>query len=473
MKKRSAQFAFVTILGISFWFFLAFPFGNHNESYRWIAPLNDLGLTDWLTQGVVASTFRPLGQVTAWLSYRVSGGSMYPIQFLNYAVAVAAWLLAFASIREKRVFGLASLLAGGVFFSGYIYLFHIHGVFYSPILLLTAAMLWLSGKSVITVRYLAGITFLAIAFSLYHPFALPICLAFLVGLALDKRPDLTKVSYLIAAAALLAALASMRSLEQGLTPPWSTENVLGFLTSFRMVEVHPLVSVLGLLFAVGTAASLDLSRRAQAIWLLLFGSLAVVFFVIGVPVILVWILSCLLKMLVRKHWPVAALLLATSLLPVLTSVGTPTYTVFSIMVCSFAMAWGWSSLDDALGFVDRRFTIPLYVALLLLLVGLRSGLNVPIISKLSQPILAEKEKTFQLETIIEWMMTSSYAGEDLSLGQEKLIPREAGKKAIDRTHVPPTTPFYLRKYLVWRRGEVSEARVGKGEVRLVLNCSEP
>ena len=226
MKNRSAQFAFVTILGISFWFFLAFPFGNHNESYRWIAPLNDLGLTDWLTQGVVASTYRPLGQVTAWLSYRISGGSMYPIQFLNYAVAVAAWLLAFASIREKKVFGLVSLLAGGVFFSGYIYLFHIHGVFYSPILLLTAAMLWLSGKNVITVRYLAGITFLAIAFSLYHPFALPICLAFLVGLALDKRPDLSKVSYLIAGAALLAALASMRSLEQGLTPPWSTENLL-------------------------------------------------------------------------------------------------------------------------------------------------------------------------------------------------------------------------------------------------------
>jgi len=162
----------------------------------------------------------------------------------------------------------------------------------------------------------------------------------------------------------------------------------------------------------------------------------------------------------------AALLLATALLPVLASVGTPTYTVFSIMVCSFAMAWGWSSLDDALGFVDRRFTIPLYVALLLLLVGLRSGLNVPIISKLSQPILAEKEKTFQLETIIEWMMTSSYAGEDLSIGQESPIPREAGKKAIDRTHRPPTHRFYLRKYLVWRRGEVSEAPASEG--RLVV-----
>ena len=36
---------------------------------------------------------------------------MYPIQFLNYAVAVAAWLLAFASIREKE--GIRSGLAPG------------------------------------------------------------------------------------------------------------------------------------------------------------------------------------------------------------------------------------------------------------------------------------------------------------------------------------------------------------------------
>ena len=61
MKQRSAQFAFVTILGISFWFFLAFPFGNHNESYRWIAPLNDLGLTDWLTQGTGGLDVSPPG----------------------------------------------------------------------------------------------------------------------------------------------------------------------------------------------------------------------------------------------------------------------------------------------------------------------------------------------------------------------------------------------------------------------------
>jgi hypothetical protein len=451
VTPATAPFGLLAILGVSFWFFLAFPFANHNESYRWIVLLNTLGLSDWVGKGVVATTFRPLGQATAWLSYWLSDGSIYLIQLLNYAVSAAAWLLTFSSIREKRAFGLIALCVGGVFFSGYIYLFHIHGVFYGPVLLLTAALLRLSGKSVATGISIFWVTGLSIVFSLYHPFSLLVCLAFLVGLALDARPTLKRIHYLLAGSAVLICLGSIRVLESSATPPWAVENFLGFLTSYRMVEVHPVVSVASFVFAVLTVVSVSLPWRTRAVWLGSCVALVVTFRSLGVPVILVWVLVCFAKMIHLKDWPVAFIVLGTSLLPATTSVGTPTYTVFVFMVCSFALASDWSVLESWLELVSGRTAFLLCFVPILLLVALRLGADVPIISKLSKPILAEKEKTFQLEAIIEWMMASPYAADELTLGQTHGTPLEAGDEAIDRTHRPPTSYFYLKKYISWRR----------------------
>ena len=47
-------------------------------------------------------------------------------------------------LREVRLFSLFALVAGGVFFAGYIWAFHLHGIFYGPLLLYVAALLRLA-----------------------------------------------------------------------------------------------------------------------------------------------------------------------------------------------------------------------------------------------------------------------------------------------------------------------------------------
>src|SRR3989442_4105965 len=95
-------FGLVSILGFSFWFLLGFPFDNHNESYVWIVNLNRMSLLDTLSQKLeMVQNFRPFGNATAWLGFRLSGGSLIPQQIFNYLIALLAWLILFTAIEEK------------------------------------------------------------------------------------------------------------------------------------------------------------------------------------------------------------------------------------------------------------------------------------------------------------------------------------------------------------------------------------
>lgn len=53
----------MALMGLSFWFLVAFPFGHHNESYVWQVYLDKCGFLDFIT--VKAPPFpaglRPLG----------------------------------------------------------------------------------------------------------------------------------------------------------------------------------------------------------------------------------------------------------------------------------------------------------------------------------------------------------------------------------------------------------------------------
>ncbi len=48
-------------------------------------------------------TYRPLGQATAWLGYRLSGGTIYPIELFNYLLAAVSWFILFLAIKEKNI----------------------------------------------------------------------------------------------------------------------------------------------------------------------------------------------------------------------------------------------------------------------------------------------------------------------------------------------------------------------------------
>ena len=74
-ETSRAAFAGLAALGIGCWFIIGFPFGNHNESYYWVAQFQYGSLWDVLWSKRLAATPRPLGQSFAFLGWQLAGGS--------------------------------------------------------------------------------------------------------------------------------------------------------------------------------------------------------------------------------------------------------------------------------------------------------------------------------------------------------------------------------------------------------------
>lgn len=447
-----------SVLGLSFWFFLGFPFANRLESYVWIVQLNRLGLLDALTQTLEpVANFRPLSTATAWLGYRLSGGSIYPQQVLNYSIAVLAWLVVFLAIKEKKLFSCIALIVGGFFFPGYIYLFHLHGVFFSPLLLLVAFLVAIAMyEDTKNNTMLVTASILAILVSFYHPFALLTYIAFVPGLFLDNISRggfqaITRKRLAIAGSFCILALGLIRVLVPNQNLLLRNEVMLGLLTSYKMVELDSLVSIVAFLLSIITVSGLNTSLRVRATLSVIIALLSFVFHLAAQPVMVVWIFTCLLKMVLMHKWPIAFLIVSTSMFPAITATGSPTYTVFVLMICAAAVPLGWSALEKRLFFVDNRFTLILSIIVISIVCLLRYGVRIPIISELANPIPAEREKTFQLENVIRWKMESSYYREyELVLCQPAKNPAaspNAIASAMERKHRAPTYQECLDAYI--------------------------
>src|SRR4051794_2685459 len=59
IRPAGNAFFAITIMGFSFWFFLAVPFASHRETYSWLAGALTQSFTDQFRFGL-ASTYRPL-----------------------------------------------------------------------------------------------------------------------------------------------------------------------------------------------------------------------------------------------------------------------------------------------------------------------------------------------------------------------------------------------------------------------------
>src|SRR5207245_1731221 len=82
------EFAWLSVAGVGFWFFVGFPFGNHNESYYWLARFQDHDAWDIVSTSTLAATFRPLGQGLASVGWQLSGGESWPVQHFIVAVGL-------------------------------------------------------------------------------------------------------------------------------------------------------------------------------------------------------------------------------------------------------------------------------------------------------------------------------------------------------------------------------------------------
>lgn len=454
--SRKILYGSLTVIGFSFWFILAFPFPHHNESYIWLAQLPKMSFMDALFgQMQPVSSFRPLGQGTAWMYERLFGFSLYPSQIVNYVLAVVGWLIIFKTIKEKRVFSLSALLVGGFFFSGYIYLFHFHGLCYCLLPILVALLYgthygkWSRGRPI-------WLFLLATAVFFFHPFALVLYIAAATGVMIERRKEITgtrriELIALIIAAAVINIIVVIKT--------GTASHMNGFypIVSYKMTEINHILSAIAISLGLATIAGMNMTKGGKAIFAVGAIILAAAFYKLGIPLILVWGLTCLIKTFMARTWSIAFLLMTAFLLPAAAGSGSPTHTLIFLMLCTAILPMGWSSLENRLSNINSRYPAALLLLMGIMIVVLRFGVNVPIVSKLANPLLAEKEKSTQLEQIASWILSTKYRNYRVEFAETAGNPSKSDN-AIDRRYRPPAREEHFAAYLDYKRGPADKAR---------------
>ncbi|MBN1696502.1 MAG: hypothetical protein JW881_03210 [Spirochaetales bacterium] len=446
------HYGLIAILGITFCFFIAFPFENHNESYFWVVILGKTNFIQAITENIFYQpNFRPLNNLIVYLCYKITGGGIYLHQLYNFLLAIIAWFFIAMVVKEKKIFALSSLLITGVFFTGYIYLFHLHGINYSPVLLLIACLYYLfenpKRSHVRTIVY--AFIFTCIAY-MAHPSSLLVFIGFLVGFGIENYKSFTFKEYILSIVFLIIAALLIILIRVSTSVSSLSLNLYGLLVSYRMIEIHPVISVFSLLLTIATIFSVKRStlpiKIVSGIFFLL---LSIVFFIFKVPVIFLWIGVSVIKMFLIKKWSLLFLILLTFPLPMGLSTGSPTYTIYTIAAATIAFPYGWKTVDDKIKFINQYSTILLYIVCGILIILLRMGISIPLVSNFTNPLLAEKEKTHQLKSITEWVIQSDYKTYDIIFYQEMKDPINNPETAIDRRNRPPTRQEYLDMYMEW------------------------
>ena len=434
----SIVYPLLAVAGLSFCFFLGFPFDNHNESYRWIPALAKASMQDVLTKQVInIESFRPLGMAFAWLTVKISD-NIYLQQIMNWLFAVSSFLVLYRGSARKPSFAILAFGTGGIFFAGYIYLFHLHGVFYGPFQLYTAGlMLFAFRENNISPKNIAVWAAITAITCLFHTFALLLFCAFIGGYMLQMRMQNSKkvLGWLILA--LVGALALCYAILHGREIKTVTSLTRGFLVSYSMAEAKPVLSLFAVIPCVLLGISLSHIKNFKQVIAVVICVTALVLLYVHIPVLILWPLLSIIKLAIDKKWSAAAIIGAASILPLGSSSGSPTYVVFVLMLCCYiTAAYSFYTVQDT-KFIRLAASIVL-VCTISCLALIMVNINVPLLSVVARPILAEKEKTKQMTALINWKIKNpTYHAYHLTLFGEADLPVNASN-TIDRANRPVT-----------------------------------
>lgn len=446
--RNPLLYVILSISGLTFWFFIGFPFAHHNESFLWEPELAKMSVMETLTSQITpVASYRPLGILTAWLTFTLTGDSIVLQQLINFLGALIAWLIIHFVSIEKRLFSWVALLVCGGFFSGYIYLFHLHGVFYSPLLILVAYFIFLANKELTSQGLIFSMVLTGIV-SLFHTFALLIYLGFLIGTAIDHYRQVDKhIRRILVVFILILLLSIFMVLPKGGQSIFDLADILSsVLVSFAMVEVMSLLSVLSFMLTLITILNSSLNVKQKIGGIIISTLLIPVLILNEIPVILMWISFCLLKAIICGRWSFAGIISSSAILPIATGTGSPTYTIFTIFICAFMTAYRSRTMKWPISEKIRFVEWALVISILLTTAVLRSEIRIPFVTKLATPLLAEKEKTHQLANILEWIKKSGHTNYQLSFTERAGSPSQI-KNAVNRRNRPPAIASEVEYYL--------------------------
>ena len=462
MKSGSASqplsYFVLTVLGFSFWFLMAVPFASHRETYWWLAMVRSQPLSQAF--GYISSTYRPLAQGATWLAFRFLDPGIFPtsvvrqalIQGIVYGLFVFAWWLIYSAAPQKRLLALIAFVAGGVFFSGYIHLFHVYGLFYVPVILTLGALLSFHASGKFEKREL-WFALIAISLVFWHPFAAALFIGFYFGFYLETFRQRSAAQHLKAVAILLAGMIAIGGMVvifprvttiTGTFPhtaamPLDTR-LMGFLASYQTNEVNRAASLVAFLMAQLAIFSAGLSSRAKWAAAVFAALLGAVLLMENLPLLLLWLGAVLLKLLLLRHWSLFFLALTAAVLPFGGAIGSPAYVLFAVVVAVYATALGWSQAEESLSFLRPRYVTGIIVAVASVILLVRAGIAVPVVTRVANPLLAERERTYQMENILAWLHNSNYCGYGIALTESAGSPVESVENAINRRNRPPAQP---------------------------------
>jgi hypothetical protein len=226
-------------------------------------------------------------------------------------------------------------------------------------------------------------------------------------------------------------------LVQTATRPLDTR-LFGFLVSYRTNEVNHAASLVAFLLTQMAVLSTRLSPRLKLAACLFVSVLSAIFVVKGLPLLLLWIAAVLIKLFRLRRWSLLFLALTAALLPLGGGIGTPIYALFAIIVAAYVTAMDWPQAEEALLFLKQRYVTALIIAAALVVLTVRAGVNVPIVTKAAKPLLTERERTYQLESILAWLHNSEYCGYEIAFAEKAGNPIDSVDSVLTRRNRPPS-----------------------------------
>jgi len=381
------------VLGIGFWFAIAYPFADRNESYTWIAWLREYSFIDIVQKPIPSiRNFRPMAQALTWCLYHLSGENGIIIQLMNFiALCAAIWIMISLTEAPRRFYlRLLYLMTGLIYISAFYYIFNLHGIFYSPILLMVALLL--KAQEGVLIRWRKWLPISAVL-GFFHPLIFVFYVAYVCGWIIERQaPGRYKLVLPVFLAAGLIILLNM-VLPFSLFSVINTENILG---TMRNVENHIIVRSFTLLLCLLTLVNKPPPLKA------IFSGIIIMYvttaLIYNLPFLFLLGFLVLASLVIEGKWSLAGVASAAILFPIAVGSGAPTKASIFIFLLPYLLLRPVSVPVSA---ITER--IPKTIALVLL-AGIavcaalvRNELRVPILSSMIRPILVEKGKTYQLQ----------------------------------------------------------------------------
>jgi hypothetical protein len=450
---QTLSYFIIAVLGFSFWFFMAVPFASHRETYWWLAMVHSQPFSHAF--GIISSTYRPLAQGATWSAFLLLDPGIFPTSVLRqtllqgfiYAMFLVAWWLIYSKAPQRRLFAVIACVVGGVLFPGYVHLFHIYGLFYVAVIMTLGGLLYSYGSGTFKTREV-WFAVIAIILVFWHPFATALFMGFYFGYCVDNFWQRSKAQNIRALVILTVGVLAIGAMAVAFArnPMPLDIRLAGFLVSYKTNEVNLVSSVVAFLLAQTVVFSLNVSPQVKAAAFVLVSVLSVAFYWQSLPLLLLWICAALVKLLRMRCWSLFFLTLAAALLPFGGAIGTPIYALFAIILAAYVTPLGWTQAENALTVVKPGYVIGVITATAIVVVLVRSGVHVPVVTRLATPFLTERERTYQLENILVWLHQSEYCGNELAFAENAGSPIDSVESAITRRNRPPAWPTDIQLY---------------------------